>query len=173
MATTLPRRIRRVSPRLPGTLSAVTATAVMADAFQCTSSQPSLLARSMALISIAKPVRAAPPRRTSHIAERVVVRIGASMAWVGPGGASVAAGSRVSSVKDIVTGSVRPQRVASHHPKGRISPPADVVDTLASPAPTASPSTSAMRTSSSSVTTNGGPSRIVSPSVPSALPVPE
>ena len=33
--------------------------------------------------------------------------------------------------------------------------------------------TSAIRSSSSSVTTNGGPSRIVSPSVPSALPVPE
>ena len=37
----------------------------------------------------------------------------------------------------------------------------------------APPRASAIRTSSSSVTTNGGPSRIVSPSTPFALPVPE
>ncbi len=43
----------------------------------------------------------------------------------------------------------------------------------ASVASMAAPSTSTTRTSSSSVTTNGGPSRSWSPSVPLALPVPE
>ena len=51
----------------------------------------------------------------------------------------------------------------------RLRPP----PTFETAASTASPSSAAICTSSGSVTTNGGPSRIVSPFVPSALPVPE
>ena len=58
----------------------------------------------------------------------------------------------------------------SRHPRPEADAPSP---TSVATASMASPRTSTIRSSSGSVTTNGGPRRIESPSVPSARPVPE
>ena len=65
-----------------------------------------------------------------------------------------------------------PAPTRAHHPREQPGDQPGLAATAAVAASTESASTSTIRSSSGSVTTNGGPSRMTSPSTPFAFPVP-